>query len=292
MSRESSKAPVVSASCQERRFAAWGQTLSGWFKPGEGEPILALHGWLDNANSFLELAARLPNPVLAMDFAGHGYSEHRPGEVATHYIDHVRDVLAVADDMQWDSFVLLGHSMGAGVAALFAGTFPDRVSRLVLLEGLGPPSTDSDKTPETLRKAITDMTALADKQKPVYAAFDDAVQARTAGFGGLSEAASAQLCQRGLEQTPGGWTWRTDPRLRLTSSLRLTEAQIEGFLRAISSPVLLVVAEQGMGGLGTFDHRLDWLASVKVERLPGRHHVHMEDADAVANAIVAFLAGK
>ena len=37
---------------QERRFSAWGQTLAGWFRPGEGTPVLALHGWLDNANSF------------------------------------------------------------------------------------------------------------------------------------------------------------------------------------------------------------------------------------------------
>ena len=274
---------------QERRFAAWGQTLAGWFKPGEGVPVLALHGWLDNANSFLSLAQHLDNPVLALDFAGHGYSDHRPPDAATHYVDHVRDVLAVADDMQWPEFVLLGHSMGAGVACLFAGTFPERVTRLVLLEGLGPPSTDGDQAPETLRKAISDMHALPDKRKPVYASFEDAVQARTSGFGGLDEDSCRRLCQRGLEQVPGGWTWRADSRLRLTSSLRLTEQQVEGFLRAIRVPTLLVTADGGMGGNGMFDHRQEWVSQMRVEQIPGRHHVHMEDASSVAALVSAFL---
>ena len=274
---------------EERRFAAWGQTLAGWFKPGQGIPVIALHGWLDNANSFQPLAGHLGNPVLALDFAGHGFSDYRPEGAATHYVDHVRDVLAVADDMQWPEFILLGHSMGAGVACLFAGTFPERVSKLVLIEGLGPPTTPGAEAPDTLRKAIADMQALPGKQKPVYGHFDDAVKARMAGFGGLDEAASRLLCERGLEQVPGGWTWRTDARLRLSSSLRLTEEMVEGFLRAIKSPTLLVTGEQGMGGNGMFDHRTGWLAGLTIEQLPGRHHLHMESPQALAASIGAFL---
>ena len=274
---------------EERRFAAWGQTLAGWFKPGTGMPILALHGWLDNANSFLPMAEQLANPFLALDFAGHGYSDYRPEGAATHYVDHVRDVLAVADDMQWQQFILLGHSMGAGVACLFAGTFPERLHKLVLIEGLGPPTTPGQEAPATLRKAIADMQALPEKQKPVYGQFDDAVRARMEGFGGLGEEASRLLCERGLEQVPGGWTWRTDARLRLASSLRLTEDMVEGFLRAITTPTLLVLGEQGMGGHGMFDHRRDWLADITVERLAGRHHLHMESPTPMAAVIKSFL---
>lgn len=274
---------------EERRFRAWEQTLAGWFRAGEGTPIIALHGWLDNANSFLALAEQLENPLLAIDFAGHGYSDHRPDGVATHYVDHVRDVLAVADDMQWTSFILLGHSMGAGVACLFAATFPERVSKLVLIEGLGPPTTSGADAADSLRKAIGDMQALPGKQKPVYASFEEAVGARTKGFGGLCEAASRQLCERALEQVPGGWTWRTDARLRLASSLRLTEEMVEGFLRAIRSPSILILGDQGMGGQDMFRHRLDWVDGLTVVRLAGRHHLHMEDAAGVADALKPFL---
>src|SRR5690606_3948749 len=104
---------------EERRIEAWGLPLAGRFWPGEGTPILALHGGLDNANSFLPLAAHLGQPLFALDFAGHGKSAARPLNTAIHYIDNVRDVLAAADALGWQRFVLLGHSMGAGVASLF-----------------------------------------------------------------------------------------------------------------------------------------------------------------------------
>ena len=275
----------------ERRFHVYGQDLAALQWDGEGLPILALHGWLDNAASFLPLAGKLPNPMVALDFAGHGHSDHRPADLATHYVDHVRDVLAVADALGWQRFVLMGHSMGAGVACLFAGTFPERVEKLVLIEGLGPPATAGDDAPDTLRKAIEQMLTLPGKRKPVYADPEQAVAARLPALGGLEEASARLLCERGLEPVEGGWTWRADARLRLTSSLRLTEDQVEGFVRAIRAPTLLILGDQGLGGDGRFDHRIAWLADVTVGRLPGRHHLHMDDPAPVATEIGAFLDG-
>jgi pimeloyl-ACP methyl ester carboxylesterase len=284
---------MVERTSTEIRFPVWGQTIAARFWDGvvdaSGVPIIALHGWLDNANSFAPLAELLNNPILAIDAAGHGYSDHRPEQAATHYIDHVRDVVAVADAQGWEQFILLGHSMGAGVACLVAATFPERVQRLLVIEGLGPPATAEDKVAESLRKAIDGMAALPLKRKPVYPSKEAAAEARTGGFGGLDIASAVKLCERGLEKTDGGWTWRTDARLRLASSLRLSEAQIEGFLRAIASPTLLIVGEQGMGGSGLFDHRLAWVNGLTVKRLPGRHHLHMENAAAVAEVITSFL---
>lgn len=274
---------------REMRFQVYGQTLTALQWPGEGEPILALHGWLDNAASFVPLAQHLGRPLVALDFSGHGHSEHRPNEVATHLVDHVRDVKAVVDQLGWERFTLTGHSMGAGIACLFSAACPERVSRLILIEGLGPPTTKADEVAATLRKAMDDMAALANKKKPVYTEINDAVEARTRGFGGLSCEASALLVERGLMPVDGGWTWRADSRLRLTSSLRLTEDQVEGFIRAIEAPVCLILGEKGMGGGGMFDHRVEWLKSVQVVRLPGRHHLHMETPEAVANAINSFL---
>ena len=153
-------------SAKEKKFHVFGQTLAGLSWDGQGEPVLALHGWLDNAASYLPLASQWQRPMVALDFSGHGHSDHRPDGVVTHLVDHVRDVLAVADQLGWQRFSLVGHSMGAGIACLFAAAFPERVSRLVLIEGLGPPSTPGEEVANTLRKALDDMMALADKRKP------------------------------------------------------------------------------------------------------------------------------
>ncbi len=275
------------SSYAECRFEAWDQTLAGWYRPGSGTPLLALHGWLDNANSFEPLARHDPGPLLSLDFAGHGLSDHRSPGAATHFVDHVRDVERVAATLNSETFDLVGHSMGAGVAVLFAATFPERVRRLVLIEGLGPPATPGAEAPARLREAIDGMHGMADKQTPVYTDFDDAVRARTRGFGGLSIESARLLCERGLESVDGGWTWRADPRLRLRSSLRLTEEQVEGFVRAIRAPTLLIVGEDGMGG-AAFDHRLAWLNQVEVARLSGPHHLHMEAPEALAERIRSF----
>lgn len=273
----------------ERRFQASGQSLAALFWQGQGEPVLALHGWLDNAASFTPLARHLPAPMLALDFSGHGHSEHRPPDLATHLVDHVRDVLEVAEQMGWQRFVLVGHSMGAGVASLFAATYPERVSHLVLLEGLGPPATDADDVAPTLRKAIDQIRGLPAKRKPVYSDPEQAVAARQSALGGLEEHSARLLCERGLVAVEGGWTWRTDIRLRITSSLRLTEQQVEGFVRRIAAPTLLVLGEQGLGGDGRFAHREAWVPSLTRVDLPGRHHLHMDDPAPVAAAINAFL---
>lgn len=275
---------------EERRVEAWGLPLAGRYWPGEGLPVLALHSWLDNANSFLPLSAHLTQPLFALDFSGHGKSAARPLNSVVHFVDNVRDVLATADALGWPRFVLLGHSMGAGVATMFAATFPERVASLVLLDGLGPASTPAEEAPATLRKAVQAMQGFGAKRKPRYSRIEDAVAARCQGLGALSEASSRLLCERGLESGFGGWTWRADARLRLPSSLRLCEEQVHGFLQAIEAPTLLVGAADGLEGSGAFESRIPHVADIQVVRVPGGHHVHMDDAATVAAAISPFLA--
>ena len=129
--------------------------------PEDGLPVLALHGWLDNAATFDRLAPLLPDlRIVAIDLAGHGRSQHRVG-APYHFIDYVADAGAVADALGWQQFSLLGHSLGAGVAALLAGTWPERVRRLALLEGLGPMTELDIGAPARLREAMAAELALA-----------------------------------------------------------------------------------------------------------------------------------
>src|SRR5690606_38183425 len=84
-----------------------------WGSPGDS-PVFALHGWLDNSASFYFLGPRLKNlHLVAIDFAGHGRSHHRAGEMSCNSWDDINDVLAIADHLAWKKFALLGHSRGA-----------------------------------------------------------------------------------------------------------------------------------------------------------------------------------
>ena len=263
------------------------------YGPDDGVPVIALHGWLDNAASFARLAPKLPGlRIVALDFAGHGHSEHRPAGGSYAIWDYVHDVLQVAEQFGWQRFSLLGHSMGAIVSVLLAGAMPERVERLALIDGLMPYTGEADSAPSKLGEALRAQLALVDKRKPVYAEFERAVQARMRGVGAVSLEAAELLAQRGLMPVPGGYTWRTDSRLTLPSPLRLTQAHALAFVRALKCPARLVLAEQGM--LQAQPQLSELLAGLPLEvmQCAGGHHLHLDDeagAQLVADCFKAFL---
>lgn len=278
----------------ERKFSIQGRTIAArcWHDPAL-PPLLALHGWLDNAATFDRLAPLLPDyHIVAMDFAGHGLSDHRTPGIRYHFVDHVDDVLAVADQAGWPRFTLMGHSMGAGVSTLFAAALPERLEKLVLIEGFGPFTGTPEDAPAILRGALLQKQTF-DKPPRVIADLALAVRARMQGLVPVSEAAARILCERGVEAVEGGYVWRTDRRLRLDSPIRLTEAQVCQYLAAIETPTLLVMAEQGLPfNRPDYEARLQSHRHLTSVGLPGGHHLHLDgDVDAVAEAVASFLGG-
>jgi pimeloyl-ACP methyl ester carboxylesterase len=88
--------------------------------------VRALHGWLDNAASFVPLAPWLPGiELVAPDLPGHGRSVHLPQGADYSFAGAVNSVLDIADALGWDRFALLGHSMGAGIGSLVAAAMGD-----------------------------------------------------------------------------------------------------------------------------------------------------------------------
>lgn len=261
--------------------------------PEEGIPVIALHGWLDNCASFARLAPKLPGlRIVALDLAGHGHSDHRPLGAGYALWDYVHDVLLVAEQFGWQRFSLLGHSMGAIVSLLLAATFPERVLRLALIDGLVPPTSEADTAVATLADSLRGQLALPAKRKPVYPSLERAAQVRQRGVGLVSPEAAELLAQRGLMPVPGGYTWRTDSRLTLTSPLRLTREHVRAFVMALSCPARLILAEQGL--LVHRDGLQELLAqtAISFDQLPGGHHLHLDDergAQLVADCFNPFL---
>ena len=140
----------------ELRFTVNDQQMVAkcWGDP-DAKPVLALHGWLDNAATFNRLAPLLTDVrFISLDLMGHGLSAHRPASMPYYIWDNVQDLIVVADQLQLDTFTLLGHSMGASIATLFAGAFPQRVDKLVLIEGVAPMVTEPADAAEQLALAI------------------------------------------------------------------------------------------------------------------------------------------
>ncbi|PYB73583.1 MULTISPECIES: alpha/beta hydrolase [Pseudomonas] len=250
------------------------------FGPADGLPVIALHGWLDNANSFARLAPQLKGlRIVALDLAGHGYSEHRPVGAGYALADYAHDVLRVAEQLGWERFGLLGHSLGAIISVQLAGALPERVSQLALIDGVIPPTLSEQDAAERLGLALQAQLRLEGKRKSVYPTLEEGVEARMKGMVAVSREAAELLAQRGLMPVPGGYSWRSDSRLTLPSPTRLNQDQAMAFVKRIACPACLVVAADGMLARHT-----DLLEQLPFEQviLPGGHHLHLNDAEGAA----------
>lgn len=248
-------------------------------------PLLAVHGWLDNAGSFARLAPLLADRhhVIALELPGHGHSEHLPAGGHYHFLDYVRDVLAAADALQLPRYTLLGHSLGAGVAALVASARPERIERLWLIEGLGPLGDDGSRTLQRFREALAPRN---DKPLRVFRSIEQAIEARSM-VSGLAAELARPIVERGLIETEGGWRWRSDPRLTRSSASRLAEAQVHALLRGITAPTALLLAQPATSYLPdtTMQARAACVADITVTHMRGGHHLHLEHPQAVADWI-------
>ncbi len=258
----------------------------------DGAKVIAVHGWLDNAASWIPLLGLLPQPleVLALDLPGQGRSAHLgPGaEYSAHVA--INAVLDVADALGWERFALLGHSMGAGISSMLAAACPQRVRRLVCIEALGGLGEDAAHAPARMRTAIAAARAVPRRGPRVFPSLAVPVRARMQ-VNGLSEASARLLVERGVRAVDGGWVWSTDPRLVLPSLYRATNDQVDAIVAAIECPALVILAEPAQP---YFPEPLRSQRTARLRRgrtvvLPGHHHLHMDQAPAVAAVIGRFL---
>ena len=275
------------------RFDAKGGTLAGIaFGDPDAPPLLALHGWLDNAASFAALAPRLAERryVVALDLRGHGASSHLQPGTWYHYVDYFDDLRAAFGHFGWARAELLGHSLGGTLASLFAALYPDRVDRLLTVEALGPLTVDADHSLGQLRRGLDERAAFG-KRRPlrVFATLDDAIAVRALAST-MSRDAARPIVERGVVAVDGGFVWSSDPRLTVTSLQRYTEAQVVTMLAGIRAPTLMILAEPATSYLpdAMMTARAAVVPDIEIVRLAGHHHVHLEDAARVASAIEDF----
>lgn len=282
-----------SMTAQETTFTVKGIKLAAkLWGPESGIPVMAVHGWLDNCASFDPLIPLLSGVrVCALDLAGHGLSNHRPEGVFYNFVDYMADIIGVANELGWDKFALMGHSMGAGISLLTTSAFRDRITKLMMVDSFGPPLVASEEIPDLMRSSVNKLLAVDPNRLPIYKDEAHAMDTRF-NLGGLSREGVATLCSRGLKTVEGGVTWRTDPRIKIQTAQRLSKSQGNVIVQKIEAPICVVMAEDGF----PWDRELvkERMALAKdLERhdLPGHHHIHMEPGtrEKIAEIFMDFL---
>jgi len=268
-------------------------TLHGLSTGSDDAPVtLCLHGWLDNAASFLPLLPYFTDrKLIAIDWPGHGFSSHRSADAHYHFIDWVYDLVQLFELNKWEKIDIIGHSMGGMVATAFAAAFPEKVRSLTLLDSIGFVSADAQTTTEQLRKGLASRIKGQNKQKNHHESIDSAIAARVA-VGDLSTELTSLIVKRGIAKIGNHYTWRSDSRLRNTSPYRLTLEQAKQLMTDVKCPVNLIYGEKGLDmvhlGVKEFSNLFKDLS---LSQLPGGHHLHMESPEPIAENIVEFWQG-
>ncbi len=165
----------------------------------------------------------------------------------------VLDLAQLLDAVGRFPATIVSHSLGGAVSLMYAGVYPERVAKLVAIEGLGPPPEILQKirgvpTWELLRSWIDQMQGLAGRQPRRYPTIDDAARRMLDENPFLDKEQAHHLTVHGVARNEDGtYSWKFDNYVRSFSPQRFKEKDMLELRERIECPVLLVRGtESGM----------------------------------------------
>ncbi|WP_372766765.1 alpha/beta hydrolase [Pseudoalteromonas sp.] len=251
--------------------------------------VIALHGWQDNSNSFVPLMSQLSHfDWYAIDFPGHGKSDWRNSQAHYYFIDYVDDVFRLKQQIAAnEQVIIIGHSMGAMVANLFAACFPEHVKAVIAIEGIACVTTDENEVTTQLKNAILNRTD--NKPKRVFSSFEQIVKARIA-VSDLNKHQASLLMERNVEKIETGYKLCTDPKLKHHSGFRFTPNQCIEMCKNIITPMLVIKATNGYSlvnqGIEIYGK---YILKLMVNEISGGHHCHIEFPNEAAKLINVYV---
>jgi len=260
------------------------------------KPMLMLgHGFLDASATFDDLAQGLLEvcQVAAPDWRGFGYSEW-PAD-GYWFADYVADLDALVRHYAGNegTIWLAGHSMGAQVASLYAGLCPERVSKLVLLDGLFNPDTQPEQAVARYRRWLAQLRM--PMRAKTYASFAALAERVRVQHPQLSEQRAMFVAHGwGAEDGNGRIRLLADPRHRLNMPGLYRVEESMAIWRQISAPTLIVDAERSFGATTISAEARDARRACfrdhrQVEIAGAGHMLHFDAPQATAAAIAGFL---
>ena len=265
---------------------AWG--------PPDGQPVLCLHGILDHGASWELVAAYLAGRglrVIAPDLRGHGRSDHVSRGSSYHLIDMLGDVDALISALGDRPLTLVGHSMGAALAAVVAAARPQRVAGLVLIE---PPSFPAQDDQLPIERIAVQLDYLAEPQShPTFPGVHVAAERLRSSMPALSEAWALRMAERLTERCAGGVRWRWDAALRTRAGLgfdgTFTSAGYHDLLNRLAAPTILIYGD-GFDGAAARTPEAFIVSGARRVILHGGHALHIDAPEELAELIKTVIA--
>jgi pimeloyl-ACP methyl ester carboxylesterase len=260
------------------------------------KPLLVLvHGGRDHARNWdwVAMDLRRDYHVIAPDLRGHGDSQWSIGGSYS-MIDYTLDLAQLLGAVGGSSVILVGHSLGGSVALQYAGTYPDRVRKLVAIEGLGPPPSMIRDTPagERMRTWVGEMQGLARRHPRRYASLDEAVARMREANPRLTAEQARHLTIHGCYRDEDGtYLWKFDNYVRAASPYLFNMRDARELWGNITCPVLLFRGTESWASDPEKDGRATAFKSYRLINVPDAGHwVHHDQLETFLRETRRFLA--
>ncbi len=279
----------------------WGQAHTGEV------PLVMVHGWMDVGASFqfvVDALAQLASRrwVIAPDWRGFGRTP-AGGSDCFWFPDYLADLDALLDHFSPNAPVdLVGHSMGGNVAMMYAGVRPERVRRLVNLEGFGLPTTRPAQAPGRMGQWLDELKALraGDKALKSYGSAADVARRLMKTNPRLAHGKAQWLAQHwAAPDAQGRWHILGDPGHKVVNPTLYRVEEAQAIYQRIAAPVLAVEAShnqmaqwwQNRFTLAEYHERLTAVPSVQLAVVDDAGHMlHHDQPEQVAKLIQSFTA--
>ena len=276
-----------------------------WGEPSPDKtPLVMVHGWMDVAASYQFVVDALSHDhyVIAPDWRGYGRTPS--GNVDNFWFpDYMADLDFLLDHYSPDRPVnLVGHSLGGNVVMLYAGVRPERIRRLVNLEGFGLPATTPDMAPARYAKWMDELKKLhsGELDLKAYDTVNGVARRLMKTNPRLSPDKANWLAEHWAEETADGkWTIMGQPAHKVISAHLYQADEVLALYRRLNMPVLAVEASdnsldlwwKGKFTLEQYHERIKAVPNVEIGFIPDAGHMmHHDQPEVLAGMIERFIA--
>ncbi len=260
-------------------------------------PLVLVHGGRDHCRMWDWVAERLAERwhVIAPDLRGHGDSAWS-SDGSYSVAGYLYDLAQLVHQLRLAPATIVAHSLGGNISTRFAGTFPDQVRQMVLIEGLGMSprfiaQRDAKAPPERLGQWITKSRELAARAPRRYESVEEAIKRMQEANKRLSAEQARHITLHALNQNEDGtFSWKFDPYLYVWPAYDIPQADVEVVWRNITCPILNIYGRESEASDPLTDGRARHFKTARFVTLDGAGHwVHHDRLDEVMRLVDDFL---
>jgi pimeloyl-ACP methyl ester carboxylesterase len=265
-------------------YADWGNEAA--------PPLILIHGGLDHCRSWDAIAQALQPHfhIIAPDLRGHGDSEWAKGSSYA-LSDNVYDLTRLMRFAGLSDATLIGHSLGGMISLAYSGTYPERVSRLAVLDGAFLSGSPPAPIAEQMSRWVDQLDRISEYQESAFRNIEEAAKRLSTRNKRLTPALALHLARYGVRKDADGlYRWKFDHYQRARAPYRLSPDDFAALWSRITCPTLLMWGDESFLPDPEAAGLLTHFKGAEMEKIAGAGHwLHHDRLDVVLASLRRFL---